>query len=84
MSKMYFVQRRFCSLIRIAFTQSNQNLHWEHLDSQGCKCSSPGQRRLWSDCTDAQADLSLCWAHMSEGTFSHIAAQMSLGPVLDI
>ena len=25
---------------------------------------------------DAQADLSLCPAHMSEGTFSHIEAQM--------
>ena len=28
-------------------------------DSQGCSSSSCGQRRLWSDCTDAQADLSL-------------------------
>ena len=44
------------------------------LDSLGCKVSSCGQRRLWSDCVDAQADLSLCWAHMSSGTFSHVAA----------
>ena len=27
------------------------------------KRSSCGQRRLWSDWTDAQADLSLCWAY---------------------
>ena len=41
------------------------------LDSQRYKVSSCGQRRLWSDCADAQADLSLRWAHMSEDTFSH-------------
>ena len=41
------------------------------LDSEGCKVSSCCQRRLWSDCADAQADLILCWAHMAEGTFSH-------------
>ena len=31
--------------------------------SKGPKLSSFGQRRLWSDCADAQADLSLRWAH---------------------
>ena len=31
----------------------------------------------WSDCADAQADLSLHWAHMSDSTFSHVTAQMS-------
>ena len=25
-----------------------------------------------SDCADAQADLSLRWSHMSEGTFLHV------------
>ena len=34
-----------------------------------------GQRRLWLDCSNAQVDLSLRWAQMSEGTFSHIAVQ---------
>ena len=33
-----------------------------------------GHRRLWSDCADAQADLSFCWAHMSAVTFSHVGA----------
>ena len=33
------------------------------MDSWGPKVSSCGQRRLWSDCTDALADLSLRWAH---------------------
>ena len=47
------------SLIRI-FTR-------RFLDSQGCKVSSRWQRRLWSDCADAQADLRFRWAHMSEG-----------------
>ena len=33
------------------------------VDSQGRTVSSCGQRRLWSDWADAQADLSLRWAH---------------------
>ena len=33
------------------------------IGSKGPKCSSCGQRRLWSDGADAQADLSLRWAH---------------------
>ena len=34
----------------------------------------------WSDYADAQADLSLCWAHMSEGTVSDVAVHMSVIP----
>ena len=30
------------------------------------------QWRFWSDCANAQADLNLRWAHMSEGTFSDV------------
>ena len=30
----------------------------------------------WSDCADAQVGLSLCLAHISEGTFSVVATQM--------
>ena len=51
------------------------------LDSK-CKVSSCGQRRLRSDCTDAQADLSLRWAHMSEDTFSNVAAYASSFPYI--
>ena len=58
------------SLIRI-FTGCN-------LDSQGCKVSSCGHWRLWSDCGNAQADLSLFWALISEGTFSHVKGQLFL------
>ena len=32
--------------------------------------------RLWSDWADAQADLSLCWAHRSFSWFCHEVAQM--------
>ena len=46
------------------------------LASQGVKGSSCGQRRPWSVCADAQADLSLRWAHMSAGTFSYVKAQL--------
>ena len=44
------------SLIRVFTVHS--------MGSWGPKVSSCGQRRLWSDWADAQADLSLCWADM--------------------
>ena len=34
------------------------------------------QQRFWSDCADAQADLSLCWAHMPFCWFCHDAAHL--------
>ena len=30
---------------------------------------------FWLDCIDVQADLNLCWAHMSKGTVSDVEAQ---------
>ena len=46
------------------------------LDSHGCKLSSCIQRRLWSDYVAVQADLSLRWAHISEGTFSQVTVHL--------
>ena len=57
-----------------AKTQINLGI-W--VGSYGLKVSSCGQRRLWSDWADAQADLSLRWAHMSFWWFCHAAAQLS-------
>ena len=39
------------------------------------KCA---QRRFWSVCANAQADLNLRWAQISEGTFSDVAALSKL------
>ena len=39
-------------------------------------CPLSAQRRLWSDWMDAQADLSLRWAHRSFCVFCHASAQM--------
>ena len=52
------------------------SLHiWAHiLDSQGYKVSSYRQRKLIR-LHNVQNDWSLHWAHMSEGKFSHVAAQ---------
>ena len=44
------------SLIRVFAVHS--------VGSLGPKVSSCGLRRLWSDWADAQAEMSLCWAHM--------------------
>ena len=43
------------------------------LDSQGCKNSSCGHRRLWSNCADAQAEFVSSLDAQSEGMFSHVA-----------
>ena len=58
------------SLIRVFAVRSK--------DSQGPKASSSGQRRLWSDWAAAQADLSLCWAHMSFCWFRYAVALIVL------
>ena len=57
------------SLIRVFAVRS--------VGSYGLKLSSCGQRRLWSDWADAQADLSLHWAHMPLCWFCHAAAQIN-------
>ena len=44
--------------------------------SWGPSVSSCGQRRLWSDRADAQADMSLRWAHISFCWFCHKAAHL--------
>ena len=59
-----------CSLIRVFARQS--------LGSQGSQPSSGGQRRLLSDCADAQADLSLRWAHMQSCRKCYVPADMQL------
>ena len=46
--------------------------------SQGLIVFSYGQRKLWIDCADAQADLSLHWAHISFCWFCHVRAHLSL------
>ena len=38
------------------------------------KCA---QRRFWSDCTFAQSDQNLRWAHIPESTFSDVTVQVS-------
>ena len=63
-------QRRF---FRSAwpFAQSDHNLPLARF-GQHMTVSSTGKRRLWSDCADVQAYLSLRSAHMSEGMFSSL------------
>ena len=61
------------SLIKVFAVRSKRKCsHWPS------KLSSCGQRSLWSDWTDAQADLSLCWARKSFCWFCRAAAQICL------
>ena len=48
------------------------------LDSLKAVQGTGDQQRLWSDCVDAQADLSLCWSHKSYCRFCRALAQMPL------
>ena len=60
--------RHMPNLIRVLAVRS--------MGSRGPKVSSYGQGRLWSDWADAQADLSLRWAHRLFCWFCHAAAQI--------
>ena len=51
--------------IRAVWSESSLGIFWIAKDA----VSICGQRRLLSDCADAQANLSLRWAHRWEGTF---------------
>ena len=57
--------------IRAVWSESSLDAYWIAKDARFLHADNED----WSDCADAQADLSLHWTHMSEGTFSHVTAQ---------
>ena len=67
--------------IRPVWSESSLCVQWVAI-SQGPKLSSCGQRRLWSDWADAQADLRLCGAHMPFCWFCHGAAHITMMGIL--
>ena len=67
-------QRRLRSAL--AFAHTDQFLYWLHEEVLGPKLAITAQWRLWSDWVDAQADLSLCWAHRSFWWFCRDPAHM--------
>ena len=69
-----FTQRRFRSAC--AFAQSDKSLRWANLRKPRM------QSFLMRKTKPAEADLSFRWAHMSEGTISHVAAQIELKRVV--
>ena len=65
--------------VKTQISQSYQSLHYLRLkEPRGLSYPLSGQRRLWSDWADAQADLSFRWAYMPFCWFCHDAAQISL------
>ena len=68
---MTCTQRR----LRSAWSVSSLCTLWV---TKGPKVSLGGQRRVWSDCADAQTDLNLHWACRSFGWFCHAVAQVVL------
>ena len=53
-------------------------LVYSSLDSLEAVEGTCDQRRLWSDCADAQADLSLRWSHKSHCRFCRALAHFSI------
>ena len=53
-----------------ASAQSDQSIDCPHKKLCILGYQKGAQWRFWSDCANAQADLNLLWAHMSEGMFS--------------
>ena len=52
------------------------------LNSQGYKVYPCEQQKFKADCADAQADLRHRCAHISDGTFSHVAVLIYLFRIL--
>ena len=70
-----------------AKTQTSRYIHpvWQEFSFIPLLINSPkavegtcDQRRLWSDCADAQSDLSLCWSHKSYCRFCCALAHLVL------
>ena len=60
--------------IHAVWSESSMDAFWIARDAKflfSCR-----QRKLWSDFADAQADLTLCWAHMSDVTERFIALRL--------
>ena len=74
-------QNDFCAQRRLrsawASAQYGQSLRLRSVGSLGSNFASGGQRWLWLDLADAQADLSLRWAHRSFCWFCHAVAHFS-------
>ena len=51
--------------VRAVWSESSPVAFWISIDTKFLYADNED----WSDCADAQADLSLRWAHMPEGTF---------------
>ena len=58
--------------IRAGRTESSLGTFWIAKDAKFL----PADKEDWSGCSDAQADWSLRWAHMSKGMFSNVVALM--------
>ena len=71
----------FPTNLRVPREDSNQPAHPRSLSLHRVQCSTQGfscsQRLLWSDCADAQAHLSIHWAHMQSCTNCCVPAHMT-------
>ena len=56
-----------------------RNSKWCSVSSLTLIEYSSHQQRLWSDCTNAQADLRHCWSHIPHYWKSHVVAQIMSG-----
>ena len=65
--------------IRAVWSESSLSTFWEANDVEFLHADNED----WSDSMDAQANLSLRWVHMSEGTFSPVTAHIISKAILN-
>ena len=70
-----------CGILTSVDSYEHVQPHFKPRNSKGCSVSSltfieysSDKQRLWSDCVDAQADLSLCWLHIPHCWKAHALA----------
>ena len=63
---------------RADWSESSLSTFFDSQWSKGCSC---GQRRLWSDCAEAEPDLSIRCVYTPEGRRSHVVAHIFDGYV---
>ena len=70
---LMFAQRRFkCACASVKSNQRFVFVQWRNVVS--LVYPNCAQGRFWSDCANAQSDLNLRWAHLSEDPFSDVVA----------
>ena len=66
------VKIQFSLLIRTVWSEYSLDAFWITKDAKFLNADNED----WTDCADAQTDMSLCWVYTSEETFSNVSRRL--------